>query len=68
MMTSFVLNNQMRYQGNAVYAMWGIIAGAIVNIILDPLLMFTFDMGIKGAAYATIIGQMVSFLFYKFYI
>lgn len=62
MMTSFVLNNQMRYQGNAMYAMWGIIAGAVVNIVLDPILMFTFDMGIKGAAYATIIGQMVSFI------
>lgn len=62
MMASFVLNNQMRYQGNAMYAMIGIIVGAIINIALDPLLMFTFDMGIKGAAYATIISQGVSFL------
>lgn len=62
MMASFVLNNQMRYQGNALYAMIGIIIGAILNIALDPLLMFTFNMGIKGAAWATIISQAVSFL------
>lgn len=52
----------MRYQGNAMYAMIGIIVGAVLNIALDPLLMFTFDMGIKGAAWATIISQAVSFL------
>lgn len=62
MMASFVLNNQMRYQGNAMYAMIGIIVGAVLNIALDPLLMFGLDMGIKGAAYATIISQGVSFL------
>lgn len=62
MMASFVLNNQMRYQGNAMYAMIGIIIGAVLNIALDPLLMFVLDMGIKGAAYATIISQAVSFL------
>ena len=62
MMASFVLNNQMRYQGNAMYAMIGIIVGAVLNIALDPLLMFVFDLGIKGAALATIISQAVSFL------
>ena len=62
MMASFVLNNQMRYQGNAMFAMIGIIVGAVLNIALDPLLIFTFDMGIKGAALATIISQAVSFL------
>lgn len=62
MMASFVLNNQMRYQGNAMYAMIGIIIGAVLNIALDPLLIFTFDMGIKGAAWGTIISQAVSFL------
>ena len=62
MMASFVLNNQMRYQGNAIYAMIGIVIGAAINIILDPLLMFAFDMGIKGAAWATVISQAVSFI------
>ena len=62
MMASFVLNNQMRYQGNAMYAMIGILVGAVLNIALDPLLIFAFDMGIKGAAWATIISQAISFL------
>ncbi|MBQ7767018.1 MAG: MATE family efflux transporter [Lachnospiraceae bacterium] len=62
MMASFVLNNQMRYQGNAMYAMVGILVGAVLNIGLDPLLIFGLDMGIKGAAWATIISQAVSFL------
>ncbi len=66
MMASFVLNNQMRYQGNAMYAMVGIIVGAVLNIALDPLLIFTFDLGISGAAYATIISQFVSFLILLF--
>lgn len=61
MASSLVLNNQMRFQGNAIYAMFGIGLGAIVNIVLDPLLIFTFDMGIKGAALATLIGQLCSF-------
>lgn len=62
LMSSLVLNNQMRYQGNAVYAMIGIVSGAVVNTALDPLFIFTFDMGIKGAAIATVIGQSVSFI------
>ena len=40
---SFVLNNQLRFQGNAVYAMIGIVSGAVLNIALDPLLMFVFE-------------------------
>lgn len=50
MTASLVLNNQMRFQGNAAYAMVGIVTGAVVNIVLDPLLIFTFGMGISGAA------------------
>ena len=61
MTASLVLNNQMRFQGNAAYAMVGIVTGAVVNIVLDPLLIFTFGMGISGAALATIISQMCSF-------
>lgn len=52
----------MRFQGNAIYAMFGIGLGAILNIALDPLLIFTFDMGIKGAAIATLASQVCSFL------
>lgn len=60
-MGSFVLNNQMRFQGSASVAMIGIVSGAILNIGLDPLLIFVFDMGISGAALATVISQIASF-------
>lgn len=61
MTASFVLNNQLRFQGSAIYSMIGIVAGAVINVGLDPLLIFTFKMGIRGAALATIIGQLFSF-------
>ncbi|MDD3346957.1 MAG: MATE family efflux transporter [Oscillibacter sp.] len=61
MTSSLVLNNQLRFQGSAAYAMVGITSGAILNIGLDPLLIFTFDMGVAGAAWATIISQFLSF-------
>ena len=59
---SFTLNNQMRFQGNAVYAMYGIIAGVVLNVVLAPLLIFVFGMGIAGAGFATLAGQVLSFL------
>ena len=61
MMASLVLNNQLRFQGSAFYGMIGISTGAVVNIALDPLLIFTFKMGISGAALATILSQFISF-------
>lgn len=61
MMASFVLNNQLRYQGSAVYAMVGIVTGAVINIVLDPVLIFSCNMGVTGAALATVISQMISF-------
>lgn len=61
MLTSFVMNNILRAQGNAVFAMVGITTGGILNMFLDPLLIFVFDMGISGAAIATMASQMVSF-------
>ena len=60
-MSSFVLNNQLRFQGSAAYAMVGIVSGAIVNVVLDPIFIFVFDMGVAGAALATVISQAVSF-------
>ena len=62
MLTSFVMNNILRAQGNAVFAMIGITAGGILNMVLDPLLIFGFHMGISGAAIATMASQMISFL------
>ncbi|MEY8387234.1 MATE family efflux transporter [Oscillospiraceae bacterium 38-13] len=61
MTSSLVLNNQLRYQGSAAYAMVGIASGAVLNIALDPLLIFVFGLGVAGAAWATIISQFVSF-------
>ncbi len=58
---AITLNNQLRYQGNATYAMVGITFGSVLNIILDPILIFTFELGVGGAAWATIISQFVSF-------
>ena len=61
MMAQFVLNNQLRYQGSAIYAMAGLLCGAILNLGLDPLLILGFNMGITGAAIATVCGQIISF-------
>lgn len=60
--SSLTLNNQMRLQGNAKFAMFGIVTGAMLNVILDPLLIFTCGLGVSGAAWATVIGQAVSFV------
>lgn len=57
---SFTLNSQLRMQGNARYAMWGIISGALLNVVLDPILIFACNLGLRGAALATVIGQLVS--------
>lgn len=61
MMGQFVINNQLRFQGSAMYAMIGLMVGAVMNIGLDPLLMFTFGLGVRGAAIATVMGQLSSF-------
>ena len=61
MTASFVLNNQLRFQGSAAYGMVGIVVGAVLNVGLDPLFIFTFGMGIAGAAWATILSQLASF-------
>lgn len=62
MTSSLVLNNQIRFQGRASFAMVGIVIGALLNIVLDPILIFTFKLGISGAAIATVFSQFCSFL------
>lgn len=62
MVSSLVLNNQLRFQGSAASAMVGIVSGAVLNIILDPIFIFQCNMGITGAALATVIGQLLGFL------
>jgi putative MATE family efflux protein len=56
-----ILNQQLRYQGSANIAMVGTLSGAVLNIALDPLLIYVLDLGVAGAAIATMISQMVSF-------
>ena len=62
MASSFVLNNQLRFEGNSFYSMIGLTTGGILNLVLDPLFIFVFHMGISGAALATAISQFVSFV------
>lgn len=62
MTASLTMNNLLRFQGSAFYAMIGITTGAVLNVILDPVFIFVFDMGIAGAAWATILSQLVSFV------
>lgn len=58
---TFVLNNQMRLQGNAFLSMIGISVGAVLNVVLDPIFIFTLNMGVSGAGLATALSQAVSF-------
>ena len=62
MMAQFVINNQLRFQGSAYYAMIGLMSGAVMNMILDPLLIMGFHMQVTGAAIATVMGQITSFV------
>ena len=61
MMGVYALNNILRYQGNAKFGMLGVASGAIINIGLDPLFIFTFGLGTAGAAIATLVSQIISF-------
>lgn len=58
---SFILNNGLRYEGKAFYAMFGLTAGGILNIFGDYLLVVQLGMGVYGAGLATAVSQMVSF-------
>lgn len=60
MITSCVMNNILRYEGMARMSMIGLATGGVLNIALDPLLIFDFDMGIAGAGLATAISQYIS--------
>ena len=62
MTACFLLNNVLRSEGKAQQAMFGIVSGGVLNCFLDPLFIFTFKMGIGGAAIATALSQCVSFV------
>lgn len=61
MSSSFVMNNILRAEGKATLAMVGLVTGALLNIVLDPVFIFTLGLGISGAAIATLISQCISF-------
>lgn len=62
MMISAAINSMIRADGSPKYAMFSMIIGAVLNVILDPVFIFVFHMGIQGAAIATVIGQVASFV------
>ncbi|MDE7293049.1 MAG: MATE family efflux transporter [Oscillospiraceae bacterium] len=62
MMSSFTMNNQLRFQGSAFLGMIGMGVGSVLNVGLDPLFIYVFDMGVKGAALATVVSQIISFM------
>lgn len=62
MMIYSSLSQLIRADGSPRYSMILLVTGAVLNIILDPIFIFKFNMGVKGGAIATVIGQVVSFL------
>ena len=61
MVCSFVLNNNLRYEGKAFYAMIGLVTGGLLNILGDWLLISVLQMGVFGAGLSTAVSQMISF-------
>ena len=61
MISSLVMNNILRYEGKASFAMIGLVTGGVLNIALDPLFMFVFGLGTTGAGIATALSQSISF-------
>ena len=62
MILSFIMNNILRNEGKARLSMIGLSFGGLLNIALDPLFIYGFDMGISGAGLATMISQITSFM------
>lgn len=62
MMIGTVLNSIIRADGSPKFSMTSMVSGAILNVILDPIFIFIFDMGVKGAAIATAISQVLTFV------
>ena len=61
LISSLVMNNILRYEGKASFAMIGLVTGGVLNIALDPLFMFVFGLGTAGAGIATALSQSISF-------
>jgi len=63
---NYAVGQLLRSEGSIAYSTVGMIAGALLNVVLDPLFIFTFEMGVKGAAIATVIGNALSIAIYMF--
>lgn len=61
MMSSLVMNNILRYEGKASFAMIGLVTGGVLNMVLDPVFIFGFGLGTVGAGIATALSQSISF-------
>ncbi len=61
MMSSLVMNNILRYEGKASFAMIGLVTGGVLNMVLDPVSIFGFGLGTAGAGIATALSQSISF-------
>lgn len=68
MMVCATINSVIRADGNPRYAMISMLIGSILNVILDAVFIFVFDFGVKGAAIATVISQIISFLLNAIYL
>ncbi len=67
-MISTALNALIRVDGSPKFAMFSMLLGAVINTVFDPIFIFVFGMGVRGAAIATIMGQIASFIVSVIYI
>ena len=67
MVCSFILNNNLRYEGKSFYAMIGLVTGGIINIFGDYLLIKVLEMGVFGAGLSTALSQLISFFLLLFF-
>lgn len=67
-MLNMTMNNILRAEGSAMHSMKSMVTGAVLNMILDPIFILVFKMGISGAAYATILSQIVTTIMLSTYI
>lgn len=67
MVCSFILNNNLRYEGKSFYAMIGLVSGGIINILGDYLLIKVLSMGVFGAGLSTAVSQLISFILLLFF-
>lgn len=68
MMIPAALNSMIRADGGPKYAMFSMILGAVINTVMDPVFIFIFHLGVQGAAAATVLGQIASFIFSVVYL